>query len=147
MYFFPLAECFIYCMWRKLVDANHTINAVADLTLEITQRVHFLKEIEFLRRNHGNSGDRSKINESFYLKFKQYDDDSDFVYMTSQQVCYSLCPSSCKFEQFPEILVQKQDYKFDIKAAYVFIQWSSPTFDRISYRESIGMTEALGECK
>lgn len=134
-------------MWRKLVDKNHSINAVADMTLEITQRVHFLKEVEILKRNHGNNFDSSNINESFYLKFKKYDDDSDFVYITSQQVCYNLCPSSCKFEQFPEIMVQKQDYGYDSKAAYVFIQWSAPTFDRISYKESIGLTEAIGERK
>lgn len=134
-------------MWRKLVDKNYSISAVADLTLEITKRVHFLKEVEIIRKNTENEIDQLKINEdsNFYLKFKKYDNESDFLYLNSQQACHSLCPPSCEYEQFPEIFLQKQDCVFDKKAAYVYIQWSSPTFDQISFQENICLTEALGE--
>lgn len=134
-------------MWRKLVNKNHSINALADLTLEITKRVHFLKEVELLHKNQNDQSKDSTVDSNFYLKFKKYDDDSDFLYKTSQQTCHSLCPNSCELEQFPEILVQKYDYPGDDKAAYVVIQWSSPTYDQISFQENIGFTEAVGECE
>lgn len=135
-------------MWRKLVDKNHKINAIADLTLEITKRANFLKETEILSKNSGNQMDQLKINDdlNFYHKFKKYNNESDFLYKTSQQACHAVCPSNCELEQFPEILVQKYDYS-NSKAAYVFIQWSAPTFDQISFQENICLTEALGESK